>query len=97
MAYANVKGGKRGRKSDAELPETPTIPAAASPELQGMPGFPEVASRPVAVSGEVAAQYAQPSSPTAATASAPSASTIDLLDLIINQKVDSIFTSQFAD
>ncbi len=97
MAYANVKGGKRGRKNDAELPETPTIPAAASPELQGMPGFPEVASRPEAVSGEVAAQYAQPSSPTAATASAPSASTIDLLDLIINQKVDSIFTSQFAD
>lgn len=48
---------------------------------------------PSPVSPSLASAPSVPSQP-----SAPSAqSTIDLLDLIINQKVDSIFTSQFAD
>lgn len=96
-------------KDSTPAPVQETLPSvvpppsvAPAPELQGAPEFPEVPSLPVVIGEEMEICDAGPQVVTAPTAqpdtlSAPTVSTIDLLDLIINQKVDSIFTSRFAD
>lgn len=93
------------------LPEFPDIPELSVPGADGPEAMAEVAIDaagaglpPGAVSAAAPAASVAASSTSGspslsppAPPSVPSLSTIDLLDLIINQKVDSIFTSQFAD
>lgn len=70
-------------KFDNLMPE-PVIPPV-SPDLPPVPGMPEII--PEVTLSANAATFGRDTV----------TSTIDLLDLIINQKVDSIFTSQFTD
>ncbi len=98
-AFASSGKGKKETQSlpppppgvSPAMPEVVLPPASAAPELQGMPAIPDIPALPVS-EGDLPGTTSEVS----ADAPVPS-STIDLLDLIINQKVDSIFTSKFTD
>ena len=110
MAFANINGGKKGRGGkDSRVisaPEPETIPSVpVIPRIQEVPVVPSppdgsvgVETPDVILASSPSVQTSEPASGSS-TAALPSStpSTIDLLDLIINQKVDSIFTSNFTD
>lgn len=110
MAFANINGGKQGRsvkeKRTAPAPEpemAPSVPVI--PRVQEVPVVPSIPDGSVGVETPDVILASSPSVPVSEPVSGASTpalssttpSTIDLLDLIINQKVDSIFTSSFAD
>lgn len=84
-SWAALNPGKGRLKRKPE--QQPQIPAAAPPETP---------ARLLYDHGELASAPAQASAP-AATDAPATVSEIDLLDLIITQKTDSIFASQFLD
>lgn len=87
-----------------EFPDVPELPVMM-PEGGFSPDADPVlaaASAPATTAGsssQPVVSQSVSSAPSSASSVSPTSapSTIDLLDLIINQKVDSIFTSQFAD
>lgn len=91
-AFAAVSK-RRGRDDD----EPVSVPPAPAPGLEGVPDYPgHTGNAGPDTNNEVINNSPSPESATPSSAP-PATSTIDLLDLIINQKVDSIFSSGFAD
>lgn len=93
--------GKRGKESPAPTPDLPTsdvpIPDLPTPDVMLAMEIPAPAVD-IAVSAPATDRVVSVATvDSVASAPATTVSTIDLLDLIINQKVDSIFTSQFTD
>lgn len=91
-AFAAVNN-RKGRYDD----EPVTLPPAPAPGLEGVPDYPGRSENAGIEANNEVVPAASSLPPSTFSPASGEISTIDLLDLIINQKVDSIFSSGFAD